>query len=481
MSTDASQMDMARPEPDGHTKHDGHGGMDMTGTSDTSATMASGVSMDMSGGPMAGMQSPPWAHGVAIVLLGIWLITNPFALTYGNTVLNTSDVISGMIMVALAVVALVRRSMWAPWANSLVGVWLLFAPLVFTAPTAAAFANDTLAGALVITFAILMPGMPGMRMIDGPEVPKGWSYNPSSWPQRAPIIALAFLAFFLSRQMSAFQLGYTHSVWEPFFNPGTKGVLNSTVSRSLPISDAGVGAVAYILEGLMGFMGDKQRWRTMPWMVTFFGILVVPLGVASITLIILQPLSVGTWCTPCLVAALAMLIMIALTLDEVVAMIQFLIQAHREGQPLWKIFWLGGALKETSTDTLPVHPDVLTGSAMGWGVTLPWTLVVTTVLGLWLMASPAVLHTSGNVADSDHLVGALVITVAVIAFAEVGRTARFINIGFGAWLIAAPWLLNGGTAASKWTGITVGLLLIMATVRRGPINERYGTYDRAIR
>ena len=25
----------------------------------------------------------------------------------------------------------------------------------------------------------------------GPDVPPGWSYNPSSWPQRAPIIALA--------------------------------------------------------------------------------------------------------------------------------------------------------------------------------------------------------------------------------------------------------------------------------------------------
>ena len=234
MTTDAPPMDMARLEPDGHNTHDDHAGMDMPATPAGSTTNAGGDSMDMSGGPMAGMQIPPWAHGVAIVLL----ITNPFALTYGNTVLNTSDVISGM-----------------------------------------------------------------------------------------------------SRQMSAFQLGYTHSVWEPFFDPGTKGVLNSTVSRSLPISDAGVGAVAYMVEGLMGFIGDKQRWRTMPWM--------------------------------------------------------------------------------------------------------------------------------GNVADSDHLIGALVITVAVIAFAEVGRTARFINIVFGAWLIAAPWLLNGGTAASKWNGITVGLLLIMATGAAG--------------
>jgi len=37
--------------------------------------------------------------------------------------------------------------LWAPWTASAVGVWLLFAPLVFWAPTAAAYGNDTLIGA----------------------------------------------------------------------------------------------------------------------------------------------------------------------------------------------------------------------------------------------------------------------------------------------------------------------------------------------
>jgi hypothetical protein len=54
-------------------------------------------------------------------------------------------------------------------------------------------------------------------------------------------------------------------------------------------------------------------------MVTFF-ILVVPLGGVSIFFIIIQPIMIGTYCTLCLIAALAMLIMIPLTLDEVVAM-----------------------------------------------------------------------------------------------------------------------------------------------------------------
>lgn len=443
--------------------------------------------MDMEGSGAMGAhgQATPNAFFFTVMILGLWLITSPFALDYDSTALTWSDIISGLLLIGLAAVTLVRGWAWAAWASSLIGVWLLFAPLVFEAPTAAAYANDTLAGALVIAFVVLMPGMPGMRMIPGPDVPPGWSYNPSTWPQRAPIIALALVGFFLSRQMAAFQLGYTGAVWEPFFDPGTRAVLDSDVSRSFPISDAGLGAVAYMIEALMGFMGDKARWRTMPWMVSFFGFLVVPLGVASVALIMLQPVAVGAWCTPCLIAALAMLIMIALTLDEVVATGQFLVDARREGQSFWSVFWLGGTLAETDTEPGPdlvmVRPDVVSARAMVWGVPLHWTLLASTAVGLWLMASPAMFGTVDRAADSDNLVGALVVTVAIIALADVGRAARFVNVALGAWIIASPWLLSGGTTTATWNDVIVGVALILLSLPRGPVGERYGSWQRYIR
>ena len=319
-----------------------------------------------------------------------------------------------------------------------------------------------------------------MNMEIRPDVPPGWSYNPSGWPQRAPIIALALVGFFLSRQMTAYQLRHIGSLIDPFFGLGTQRVLTSKVSQAFPIPDAGLGAVAYMIEVLMGFMGDKRRWRTMPWMVTFFGILVVPLGIVSITLIILQPLAVGAWCTPCLMAAAAMLIMIALTLDEVVAMMQFLVQARREGQPLWRTFWLGGTLRDLPAPA-PLRPDIVSARAMVWGVGMPWNLVLSAGFGVWLMLTPSALGLTGAAAHSDHLIGALIVTAAVIALAEVGRAARFINVLLGAWVIVAPWVLGGATGVSRWTDAIAGALVILLSLRRGPVGERYGTWERFIR
>jgi uncharacterized membrane protein len=429
-------------------------------------------------------QGAQWAH-FANMTLGLWLITGVFALGYRSTALQVSDALSGVLVIVFAILSLSHRpwfKLWAPWANSLVGLWLLFAPLIFWSPTSAVYSNDTLVGALVIAFAVLAPGMPGMHMLPGPNVPRGWSYNPSSWPQRAPIIALALVGFFLSRQMASFELHYITSFTDPFFGLGTVRVLTSDVSRAFPIPDAGLGAVAYMIEFLMGFMGDKARWRTMPWMVTFFGILVVPLGVVSISLIILQPLAVGAWCTPCLIAAAAMLVMITLTLDEVVAMLQFLVQARQEGHSLWKIFWQGGTLREMpEAAASSVRSDVVSPMAMLWGVSLPWNLLLSVALGLWLMFAPFAFGSIGMAAHSDHLIGALIVTVAIIALAEVGRAARFVNIVFGAWVIVSPWLFGGSTTSGTWNDMIVGTLVLLFSFARGPVVERYGSYQSFIR
>ena len=442
---------------------------------------ATGDSMHEPGAMMAehhGMSL--WVHPI-LMALGAWLVVSPFTLDYRSTGMIRSDIVSGALVIVLAVLSLSKERAWASWINGFVGAWLLFAPLIFWAPTAAAYLNGTLVGALVIGFSILIPhGMP----MAGPDVPSGWSYNPSSWLQRTPVIALGLLGFLGARYLAAYQLGHIPSAWDPFFGNGTVRILESDVSRAWPVSDAGLGATTYMLEVLMGLMGDKRRWRTMPWMVTFFGILVVPLGVTSIVLVILQPFAVGTWCALCLATAVAMLVMIPLTLDEVVAMGQFLVQSRRAGKPFWRTFWLGGNQPGAAEETEPRDfgsPPAQMFPAMIWGVTAPGTLLASAALGIWVMFAPAIFGSEGAAADGDHLVGALIVTFAVIALAEVARPARFVNALFGAWLIASPWVLIGATFGATWSNVLVGVALIVLAVPRGTVRQRYGGWDRYVR
>ncbi len=455
-----------------------------------------------------------WVHFLNI-LLGAWLATSPFAFgtfdqtLFGDAVLRVteeralwepglrssliawSDVISGLLIMVFGVLSLAQRLAWAQWANTVIGLWLLFAPLIFWAPSAAVYANDTLIGALVIAFSILVPMMPGMShegMMDPSDMPAGWTYSPSTYLQRLPIVALGAFGFFIARTLAAYQLGHIDGVWEPFFSGdamrnGTEFIITSHVSKAWPIADGGLGAVTYLLEVLMGVMGDRRRWRTMPWMVVMFGIVVVPLGVISIYFIVIQPIVLGTYCSLCLLAALAMLIMIPYSLDELVAMGQFLVQSYRRGEPFWRIFLTGGADPSGGQDNKPGFGGPLPAAiaAAVRGVTVPWTLVASAVLGVWLMFSRLAFGTVPPMADSDHLVGALIITVAVIAMAEVARALRFVNVGFGLWLIAAPWLMSGANSIAAWASVVVGVAMIVLSLPRGRrSDEHYGSWDKYV-
>jgi len=461
-----------------------------------------------------------WPHYLNL-MLGAWLVTSPFTLGYlsdfvpdanqlrvmaerglpsfelRNLAMTWSDVIAGLlVMVFSALSANASRSYpWAQWANAFVGVWLLFAPLVFWTPLPEAYANDTLLAALVIALSVLIPMMPGMSMagmMGKPDVPPGWAYTPSSWMQRMPIGVLALIGFLIARVLGAYQLGHIDSVWEPFFAGsgkmkgvmnGTETIITSDVSKAWPIADGALGGIVYMAELVMIWMGGKTRWRTMPWMVLALAILILPLGVVSIYFIIIQPIVIDTWCTLCLVAALAMATMIPYSLNEFVAMGQFMLDARRKGKPFWRTFWTGDAMEGGSADTskgLIGTTREKIGEATR-GVTYPWTLLLSIAIGVWLTFTRIAFDSSGAMANSDHLIGALVVTFAIMAFAEVARAVRFVIIPLGAWLIAAPWLLDGVTSAwAPWNGLVSGALLMVLALPRGRVKDSYAGWDRFI-
>jgi hypothetical protein len=417
-----------------------------------------------------------WTQWVAVTL-GLWLIASPMTLGYRSVALAWSDVVSGVAIVVLSFLAARPKATWEPWAASVVGIWLLFAPLVFWAPDASAFLNDWLVGALVIGFTILVPH--SMEM-PGPDIPSGWTYNPSSWMQRAPIVALGLVSLLIARYMAAFQLGHVGTAWDPIFGNGTERVLTSEVSKAWPISDAGLGALVYLTEVLMGVMGDPRRWRTMPWMVTMFFVAVVPLGITSIVLVILQPVAVGTWCTLCLATALFMLLMIPVALDEVVAMGQFLVRSTREGRGFWRTFFLGGEAFERARESKIARIDEERPAWMLRGVSFPPGLLASAALGLWLMFAPLALGAQAGAANAQYLIGPLIVTVALIATAEVARPVRYLNVALGLAAAITPFVLGGSNAASMASALVVGLAVAALSLPRGEVRERYGGFEALI-
>jgi uncharacterized membrane protein len=189
-------------------------------------------------------------------------------------------------------------------------------------------------------------------MNDPDAVPPGWDYNPSTWPQRWPIIVLSLVGFCIAGYLSLYQLNIISTVWEPFFGRGSQRVLTSRISQALhPVPDAALGALGYLLDAVTGVIGGRARWRTMPWIVILFGLAVGPLGAISILLVIFQPVVVGAWCTLCLASAVISVLMIGPAMDELLASMQFVRREAAEGRSPWRAFW-GLSTKKAATGTI---------------------------------------------------------------------------------------------------------------------------------
>src|SRR5690606_1411583 len=358
--------------------------------------------------------------------------------------------------------------------------------------SAAAYLSDTLTGALIFAFAIgTRPevGPSALAAMHGPDCPPGWNYNPSSWTQRLPIVLVALIGLQVSRYLAAYQLGHIDGVWEPFFagspldpRNGTEEIITSQVSEAWPVSDAAVGGWTYVLEILTGLVGTRARWRTMPWLVLLFGLMIAPLGITSVFFIIIQPVVIGTWSTLTLIAAAAVLIQIPYSLDELLATLQFLRRRMRAGRSLLRVFLFGdtdeGATPQPR-DELAARPSQLLREMWTGGVSLPWNLRAAALIGIWLMCTRLALGAEGSMANADHVLGALVLTVVSLAAAEVARSLRYLLVPIAIAVVAMPFWYSA-PVASLVNGLACGAALALLSLRRGPIAGRYASWQRRI-
>ncbi|WOH53259.1 NAD-dependent epimerase/dehydratase family protein [Bradyrhizobium sp. sBnM-33] len=436
-----------------------------------------------------------WAHFVNMGL-GTWLVTQPPLINVSEPLLRWSELILGTALFVCAALALSWRAQWARWACAGIGSLVMAAPFLFSTATAAAYLSDTFVGALIFGLAVCTkpdPGPSALAALTGPEIPPGWSYNPSTWTQRLPIIVLALVGLYVSRYLAAYQLGHIPEVWEPFFagsaadpRNGTEEIITSSVSKAWPVSDAAVGGYTYLLEILTGIVGSRARWRTMPWLVLLFGLMIAPLGITSIIFIVIQPIVIGTWSTLALIAAAAVLVQIPYSLDELLATLQFMRRRIKAGQSWLRVLLVGGTDEMPDPrhpaplkDEFDRPPGTIVEDMIGSGVSLPWNLAVSAVIGLSLLFTRLTVGAEGAQANADHLIGSLVLTMVSIAAADVARPVRYVNALLGAALFVTPFVYGADMVATI-ASVVSGVALIALSVRRGPIRDRYGNWSRVL-
>jgi len=396
----------------------------------------------------------------ASCLLGFWLFFYALSANYyyHSKFIFYSNLICGFLIFLFGYLSIDPKHKELGWGVAILGAWISIVPILAWAPLESMYLNNTIIGFLAILFGLILPGMQHDALSQLDDIPEGWTYNPSAWPQRMPVMFLALCCWFMSRYMAYYQLGYTDTIYDPFFgSEGTVKVITSALSKSFPIADAGLAAFLYSLEFILGAKGSSRRWRTMPWIVICFGILVVPVGLGSIILICCQPIIVGHWCTWCLLTAGCMLAMISLTIDEAMASLLLLKKLiFKNKMPVFEALFYG--------DSRITQTQAISHSETTWhtGTRIHVFNVLALLIGLWLMASPSYLHISGAAADSDYIAGALIVVVSVITSANIISRLFSLNIILGAWLILCPFIHTN----HQWSNIVLGLILVGLGIKK---------------
>lgn len=91
-----------------------------------------------------------------IVLAGLWLILAPFFLGFSGTILSMNDVITGVViaMVSLVAIGLPEDSKWINWISALLGVWIFITPFFMALVGTAGMWNNLIVGSVTIILGI---------------------------------------------------------------------------------------------------------------------------------------------------------------------------------------------------------------------------------------------------------------------------------------------------------------------------------------
>lgn len=101
------------------------------------------------------IRSARW-QDVGALILGAWLFLSPWILGFSDAGLAATNAwVFGIIVAALALLAIFAYQKWEEWVNAAIGVWVFISPWVLGAATNASILwNSLIVGALLVILAL---------------------------------------------------------------------------------------------------------------------------------------------------------------------------------------------------------------------------------------------------------------------------------------------------------------------------------------
>lgn len=294
--------------------------------------------------------------------------------------------------------------------------------------------------------------------------PLGWSYNPSSLIQRLPSIVLSLANLIIACFMAIYQLGYLDR-------------------QEQPTALSGLWILTLAITFFLALWGGTARWRTSPWLVLLFGILILPIGIASALLILCQPILIDAWCLWCLVIAFFQLFIAMFSVDEIIAALDLLARGQKLGKDSWNILWNGGSegWEAEPKEIEQMVPKKGPITEMLRGVSVPWSLSISLLMGICLMLLTKLFNYSINFPpELDYFFGAWIITVSILAMAEVARAVRWLNLLNALGILFVSWLVWRDPFVNQWDNFIFSALLVILILMPCPIKEHYGDWEKHI-
>jgi hypothetical protein len=109
-----------------------------------------------------------------------------------------------------------------------------------------------------------------------------------------------------------------------------------------------------------------------------------------------------------------------------------------------------------------------------FGFTLQWNLSLLMAIGVWLMCSPSFFALEHPAADSNYVVGPLLVAFSLISMAETARFLRFVNMALALFLFFSVYQFPGFSQLGSINTVVMGVLMILLSFRKGKIIQSYG-------